>query len=117
MRPVVGSIKVRMTVPVKVPLGSAVGSSVTRSVMPLSGRSPDWGLTDIHGLSTAAVKRIVRPGSPGTNTSTVIGRVDPTGAFALGFGSSRGGTGTTTTRIVGEEGPGPLKQLEKARTW
>src|SRR5688500_8701747 len=105
-----------MTVPVKVPLGRAVGSSVTRSVTPLSGRSPDSGLTDIQGLSTVAVKRNVRPGSPGTNTCTVMGRVEPTGAFALGFGSSRGGTGTTTTRTVGEEGPGPLKQSENART-
>src|SRR5687768_13458793 len=116
MRPVVGSINVRITVPVKVPLGRAVGSSVTRRVTPLSGRSPASGLTDIHGLSTAAVKRIVRPGSPGTKTGTVMGRVEPTGALALGFGSSPRGTGTTTTRMVGEAGPGPLKQLEKART-
>src|SRR5688572_30729346 len=43
-------------------------------MMPLSGRAPEWGLTEIHGISTVAVKRNVLPGSTGRSfrfTATV----------------------------------------------
>src|SRR5579864_3703416 len=100
--PVLGVLTERITVPVKVPFGSPVGSAYTVRSIPSGGSSPLDGSTRLsHGLSRLAVKGKVPSGKPGTCTMMGTRIVLPTGAPLLGLFETID-SGVSTARMVME---------------
>src|ERR1043166_10070398 len=105
-----------MTVPVRVPFGSEVGSAVIVKVRPCGPMTPEVGKMESRGRAAVATNVVVPPGTPGTKSWKEIGVVLPAGAVMLGLSAFGGGSGRTTTEIGFENGPAsPHGEMARTR--